>query len=209
MTINERFRKWMILGAAVLVVFLGIMTLIFISQANRRSNQTEALLYRLRSNVLGLNASEWEAIASGKIDSDLDGKFRLFNGGVLNDLKMIQLLQNRERLMGQLQSAASGYLSAMNEEIELISGGRIEEAREVDDSRVDPSFDLLEKAIDDAIANSENESQRTFQGALLTSIATLLGCLISILFLALRFERGRILEQSNAKLNELVDRLSI
>ncbi len=209
MPTNERFRKWMILGAAGLVVFFGIAMLIVISKANRRSNQTETLLYRLRSNVLGLNASEWEAIASGKIDSDLDVKFRQFHLGVLNDLHMIQLLQNRESLMGQVQPASSGYLSAINEEIELISEGRIEEAREVDDSRVDPSFEILEKATDDAIANFENESQRTFQGALVTSVATLLGCLVSILFLALRFERGRALEQTNAKLNELIDRLSI
>jgi two-component system sensor histidine kinase/response regulator len=209
MAINERFRKWMILVAAVLVVFFGIAVLVVISQANKRSNQTEALLYRLRSNVLGLNASEWEAIANGKIDSDLDAKFRQFNRGVLNDLHMIQLLQDRESLMGQVKSAASGYLSAMNEEIELISEGRTDEAREVDDSRVDPGFEVLEKATDDAIANFENESQRTFQGALLTSIATLLGCLLSILFLAVRFERGRVLEQTNVKLNELVGRLSI
>ncbi len=74
---------------------------------------------------------------------------------------------------------------------------------------IDPSFDVLQKTIDDAIANFQYESQRTFQGALLTSIVTLLGCLFSILFLALRFERGRVLEQTNAKLNELVDRLTI
>ena len=209
MAINERLRKWMILGATILVVLFGIAGLIVISRANRRSNQTEELLYRLRSNVLGLNASEWEAIASGKVDSDLDAKFQQFHRGVLNDLQMIQLLHNRESLMGQVQSAGSGYLSAMNEELELITRGQTDEAREVDDSRVDPSFEVLEKATDDAIANSKKESQRTFRGALLTSIATLLGCLLSILFLAVRFERGRVLEQTNAKLNELVERLSI
>jgi signal transduction histidine kinase/DNA-binding response OmpR family regulator len=159
--------------------------------------------------VLGLNASEWEAIANGKIDSGLSTKFRQFQRGVLDDLDQIQQLQRDDSLTGQVQAASVGYLRAMDEEIELISEGRIEEAREVDRSRVDPGFEDLEKATDNAIAKFENESQHTFDMALLTAIATLLGCLLSILFLALRFERSRVLEKANAKLNELVDRLAI
>ncbi len=135
MAINERLRKWIILGTAILVVFFGIAVLIVISQANRRSTQTEALLYRLRSDALGLSASEWEAIASRKIDSNLDAKFRQFHGDVQNDLQKIQMLHNRESLLGQVQPAASSYLSATNDELELLSNGRSDEAREVDESR--------------------------------------------------------------------------
>ena len=209
MPISERFRKWVIPCVVVLVAFSGIAVLLAISRANRRSNQTEALLYRLRSNALGLNASEWEGVASAKIDSDLDAKFQQFHRDMLSNMQMLQLLQNRKSLVDQVQPAASTYLSAMNDEFELLSDGRIEEARKVDDSRVDPSFAVLEQAIDEAIAKFESESQSTYQEALLTSVGTLLGCLVSILFLALRFERGRVLLQTNARLNELVDRLSI
>jgi signal transduction histidine kinase/CheY-like chemotaxis protein len=209
MPISERFRKWVIPCAAVLVAFSGIALLLVISRDNRRSNQTEALLYRLRSNALGLTASEWEGIASTKVDSDLDAKFQQFHRDMLGDIQMLQLLQNRKSLVDQVQPAASTYLRAVNDEFELLSDGRIEEARKVDDSRVDPSFAVLEQAIDEAIAKFESESQSTYQEALLTSAGTLLGCLVSILFLALRFERGRVLRQTNARLHELVDRLSV
>src|ERR1700733_6636019 len=41
------------------------------------------------------------------------------------------------------------------------------------------------------------------------SVAALLGCLSSILFLALRFENGRTLQKTNARLQELVTQLSL
>src|ERR1700735_2837883 len=97
----------------------------------------------------------------------------------------------------------------MQEEFALISEGRLQEAREVDGSRVDPAFEVLDQAIDEAISRFESETQRNSSIAFLASVAILLGCLASVLFLTFRFERGRNLQKSNVRLQELVTQLSL
>jgi two-component system, sensor histidine kinase and response regulator len=201
-------RKWILAGTG-LVALLGVAGLILISQANRRSFLTESLLHRLRSSALGLNAAEWEAAADSKVDPDVRAKAALFRGEMLDGLRSIQFLHGNGGLTGEVQPAVSSYLAAMDDEFKLLSAGHLTEARELDSARVDPGFDVLEHAIDEAIARFGKESQLTYRTALLTSIATLLACLCSIVLLALRFERGRVLQQTNTQLNELVDQLSV
>jgi two-component system sensor histidine kinase/response regulator len=205
----SRLRLGLIAGAAFLVAISGIIGLYVISESNERNRQTETFLYQLEANAQGLNSDEWEAIASMKIDSELHASSEDFRRGILNALQMIHSLQHQEGFADMVQPAASTYLSAMEEEFALISSGQLDEAREMDESRVDPGFARLDQEIHEALAKFETEAQRGSKTALLASVATLLGCLASVLFLALRFERGRTLQKTNVRLQELVAQLSL
>jgi predicted signal transduction protein with EAL and GGDEF domain len=192
-----------------LIILSGIISIFVINQSNRRRHETEALLYQLRANALGLGSNEWEAIANLKVDSDLHDSSERFRREILNELQTIRALQHRERLADKVEAIASGYLSDMEQEFALISNGHLDAARELNHLRVDPAFDLLDQAIREAIARLESETQHSNRTALLSSIATLLGCLAAILFLTFRFERGRNLEKTNVRLQELVTQLSV
>jgi two-component system, sensor histidine kinase and response regulator len=206
---QDKLRLMLIVGAALLVASSGGSGLYAIGKSNERNRATEILLFRLQANAQGLNSNEWEAIASSKIDSTLHASSEHFRLEVLNDLRMIETLQRGEGLVENLKSAASSYLGAMDEEFVLVSKGKLDEAREADDARVDPSFAILNQAIQGSISNFEARAKSNSRTALLASVATLLGCLVSILFLSLRFERGRSLQKTNVRLQELVTQLSL
>lgn len=204
-----RLRLQLIVVAAFLVAIAGIIVLYAISKSNERNRVNEIVLYQLQSNAHEMNSNEWEAIASGKVDSDLRAKAEFFRHEILNDLQTIRSIQGPEALTENVRSAASAYLSAIDQEFELISNGQLDEAREMDDSRVDPSFDVLDQAIREAVSRFEVHAQHSRRTALFASVATLLGCLVSILLLALRFEHGRTMQETNTRLNELVTQLSL
>lgn len=203
-----RFRLGIIAGAGCLITFLGIIAMFAVSQSNKRRHETETLLYQLEANAQGLGSNEWEAIANLKVDSDVRESSQQFRREILTQLQMIHASQDREGLVDKVQPAASTYLTDTDQEFALISNGHLDEARELNGSRVDPDFDLLNQAIREAITKFETETQHTSQTALLSSVGILLGCLASILFLTFHFERGRNLQKTNAQLQELVTQLS-
>jgi diguanylate cyclase (GGDEF)-like protein len=203
-----KIRLGFTIGAASLVALFGMIVMFADSESTRQSRKTEALLYQLQTNARGLNANEWEAIANLKIDPDLQASADHFRFEILSELEALRALQGRRGLTNRVEPAASLYLKAIQEEFSLVSKGQSDNARELDDSRVDPDFDALEQTIHDAIANFEIEAQRNSRTTLLSSLGALLGCLGSFLFLALRFERGRVLAKSNERLQQLVTQLS-
>src|SRR5580658_1567274 len=196
-------------GAAFLITVLGIIAMLALTQTNQRRLETETLLYKLEANAQGLGSNEWEAIAQLKVDSDVRDSSGHFQREILSELKRIHSFQDREGLADQVQPAASRFLNDMEQEFALISNHHLDEARELNSSRVDPDFDLLDQAIHDAIAKFEIETQHSSRTALLSSLGTLLGCLASILLLTFRFERGRNLQKTNVHLQELVTQLSL
>jgi diguanylate cyclase (GGDEF)-like protein len=204
-----RLQLGLIVGAAFIVALLGIIGMFAVSQSNRRTRETETLLYQLEANAQGLNATEWEAIGSSKIDSELHESSEHFRRGILNNVETIHALHNRRGFSDSVQPAVSTYLIAMDEEFALVSNGQFDEAKELDHTRVDPDFAILEQAIHEAVSKFDIETQRTSGVAFLSSVGTLLACLASILFLALRFERGRNLRKTNVRLQELVTQLSV
>jgi predicted signal transduction protein with EAL and GGDEF domain len=204
-----RLQLALIAGGAFLIASLGITAMFALSQSSKRSREKATFLYQLEANAQGLNANEWEAIASLKIDPELHESSEHLRREILNDLQKINALQGREGFADNVQPTVSTYLSAMDEEFVLVSNGQFDRAQELDHSRVDPSFAILEQTIHEDVTELEAETQRSAGRAFLSSVGTLLACLASILFLALRFERGRNLQKTNARLQELVTQLSL
>src|SRR3984957_1613131 len=199
----------LIVGAAFVVALLGIIGMFAVSQANRRTRETETVLYQLEANARGLNANEWEAIGSLKIDSELHESSEDFRREILNNVDEIHDLHNRRGFADSVEPAVFTYLNAMDEEFALVSKGQFGGAKALDISRVDPSFAILKQAIHEAVSKFEIATEQSSRTALLSSVGTLLVCLASILFLTSRFERGRNLQETNVRLQELVTQLSV
>jgi hypothetical protein len=139
-SIKGKRQLWQIAGAALLVSLFGIIAMFAVSQSNKRSCETETLLYQLEASAQELNANQWEAIATLRIDSELDESSVHFRGEILNDVRLIHPLQNREGLTDEVHSAVATYLSTMDEEFALVSKGQVDKAQELDHSRVDLVF---------------------------------------------------------------------
>src|SRR3984957_10174457 len=145
----------LIVGAAFVVALLGTIGMFAISQSNRRTRETETLLYQLEANARGLNADEWEAIGSLKIDSELHESSEHFRREILNNVEEIHALHNRRGFADSVQPAVSMYLIVMDEEFALVSNGQFDEAKELDHTRVDPNFAILDQAIHEAVSKFE------------------------------------------------------
>ena len=209
MSTQGRLQFGLNVGAVFLVALLGIIAMIAVNESTKRTRHTQALLYQLEANARGLNANGWEAIATSKVDSDLRASAEHFRLEILNDVEMIHTQKGDGGLTDKVYPAAAAYLSAMEEELALILNAKMAEAREWDDTRVDPDFDALEQVIHESITNFETETQRTSRAAFAAFVGTtLLGCLALILFMTLRFRHGRDLLATNARLQELVTQLS-
>src|SRR3984957_8023078 len=205
---RHRLQLGLISGAAFLITVVGIIAMVGVNQANKRRHETETLLYQLQADAQGLNANEWEAIARLEIDPDVQESSENFLNEILKKAQIIHTMQDRDGLVDQVQPAASAYISAMQQEFAYISHAQLAEARELDKRLVDPDFSNLDQAIREAISQFEAESQHSSRMALLSSLGTLLGCLVSILLLTFRFEHGRNLQKTNVRLQELITRLS-
>jgi predicted signal transduction protein with EAL and GGDEF domain len=204
-----RLRLVMIACTGCLIIFLGIISIFAVNQSNKRNYETETLLYQVDADAQSLGSNEWEAIAGMKVDSDVHESWQRLRLEIINKLQMIQAVQNHEELVDRVEPVASIFLSDIDQEFALISNGHVNEARELNDSRVDPDFDLLDRAIHDAITKFETETRHGSQIELFSSVGTLLACLASLLFLAFNFERGRHLQNTNTRLQELVTQLSL
>src|ERR1700733_9953627 len=131
MTLRQgRLQLGMIAGAAGLIAGLGILAMFAVTQSNKRSRETETLLYQLQANAQGLNANEWQAIASLKIDSELRESSEHLRREVVNNLQMIHALQDRKGFTDSVQPAVFTYLNVMDEEFALISNGLLDKAKE-------------------------------------------------------------------------------
>jgi predicted signal transduction protein with EAL and GGDEF domain len=198
----------MIAGLGCMIIFLGIISIFAVSQSSRRRHATETLLYQLEANAHRLDSNEWEAIAHLTVNSDVHESSQRFRRDLVMELQTIHELHDREGLLNKVEPAAFAYLGDTDKEFALISNGRIGEARELNNSRVDPDFDLLERAIHDVIMNFEAETQHDSQIELLAAIGILGGSLASTLFLTFHFEQNNLLK-ANVRLHELVDQLSL
>jgi predicted signal transduction protein with EAL and GGDEF domain len=206
---HSEVRLGLIAAAAFLITLLGITAMFELNRTNARRHETETLLYQLRANAQGLGSNEWEALANSRVDSDVHDTSERLRREILNELKMIHTSQDREGLVDKVQPAASRFLSDIEREFALISNAHLEEARELNGSRVDPDFDLIDQAIQEAITKFETETRRNSQTELLISVGILLASLASIPFLTFRFECGRNLQKTNVRLQELVAQLSL
>src|SRR6202041_2601577 len=110
---RHRLQMGLIVGAAILITVAGIVAMVAVNQANKRRHETETLLFQLEANGQGLNANEWEAIASQNIDPDVQESSENFSREILNEAQIIHTMQDRDGRPDKVQPAASAYVSTM------------------------------------------------------------------------------------------------
>jgi len=207
---QSRLQLGLNVSVVSLVALLGIIAVVAVNKSTRRTRDTQALLYQLEVNARGIDADEWEAVATSKVDSDMRASSQQFRLEILNDLEMIRTLNGDEGLTGNVRPAADAYLADMEQEFALISNAQMDKARELDNARVAPDFAALEQVIREAIATFESQTQKSARATFAAFTATILaGCFTLILFLVMRFRLGRELLTNNTRLQELVTRLSL
>jgi diguanylate cyclase len=156
-----------------------------------RNRDTAFRLSHLRADAYRQSAAEWQAIAEG----ELDQRSERAQGGseeraaALGDLARLGYAGDASALERLWQR----YDTAVAREFALLAAGRHEDAEEVDEAEVDPSFERLHARIRDTGARASVAARLAEQEAQLAKrgIAGLAFALIAALLLAAHRARQR------------------
>jgi signal transduction histidine kinase len=207
---KESVGGWLFLGATAIAVFSATFaTAQLQSWANRTANH-QLQLSRLQATTNRLDALEWRAIAQLKIDADLQALLeeqREQSETILAELK--GTAPSPEDLQ-EVTSAYEQYVEAVNQLLTLLKMGEMAEALELDEAKVDPSYEELHETVVRESAEATDIVKRvgtyTFWGAILTSLALI--AVISEVFRQYRQSNRKaqliLLEQEGMRRSEQV-----
>jgi len=131
-----------------------------------------------------ISATEWEAIASGAVSEELAERRRVHT----SQLRASLAVAGHDHELG---AACEAYLAAVDEEFSLLEQGKLDEAAEVDETRVDPSFEALHERMQDALSHARAEHDRAAFIEEIGSVAISLGGALLIGALLWRVTRAK------------------
>jgi PAS domain S-box-containing protein len=189
-----------LLGAGVLTLVAAIGILAFARRSDL-SREVQRDLVQLESLGSRLNAFKWQALeqqglslelVSGVDDARRDMN-RVFRALLIYDADSQPLMK--------VEKSFFAYVRAIIEEFRLLSAGTIDAAHELDQARLQPAYQELTTALDEANAFYEQVARRTQRLAHLGIIAVIVTAVAAITFMLLRFERAR--SQAQVQLLEM------
>ena len=125
-------------AAMLLVLFLGAMERLA-DAANERSVQLESL----HASMHELDALEWEAIGAGVVEAETLQELRQVRGHIDAGLRDLAIAA-----ADPLRRAFEAYLDAVDLEIFALDSGLLEEAKVLDETSVDPTFETLAEQLE-------------------------------------------------------------
>ncbi len=159
MKTQKQFRGWIFFGlgiGAVLAATFGISRLnAWSAQATNHEHQ----LQQLQSAANRLDALEWRAIAKQKVDSELESAIAQQRQQVVLTLKALRHTAASSEELQKVTSAYQTYAGAVNKLLSLLEVRQLEKALEVDETEVDPSYEILYKIIVGEIATASKTAE--------------------------------------------------
>jgi signal transduction histidine kinase len=215
---HRQFLTWLLLGLSFVVPVVATLTIQALRRRVEEAHHVQIALAQILANANELEAKEYETIASEKLDTEISKQIER------DRLKTLFAIHNLIRLHpadSQLQKIARGfetYTRNMREEFRLLAAGGVASAKAYDEEMVDPSFDVLQKSINDADPIFSTAADRTSYLADLDSAAVTLFTWVMMGFVFWLFSRSRkavqlaevkrkLLHAANEELrNEVVER---
>jgi signal transduction histidine kinase len=160
-------------AASTLMLALGGAAFVGLQNRADESRRVDVRLADLLAAVNRLDALEWRAIARAQVDDELRASLsdnRTRAEGILSALARVDRSSS-----GHVRAHYLEYRGNVDREFERIEQGRIEEARELDETIVDPAYELVLQTIsvtrDRILAEAERSARRSRFGALLALLA--------------------------------------
>jgi signal transduction histidine kinase len=195
---SDYFRAWSFLVGAIAAI---IAATVGINRLNAWSDQAaiyERELFHLEAVANRLDSLEWRAIASKKVDRGLEKELAKQREEAQLIIKFLKSTTHRSRHLQAVEPAYQTYASAVNELLELLKYNQIAEAIEVDQKKVDPSYEKLYEIIIDEIELASKTSRELANWA---NLGSLLITMFLVITLAFMFQRYVLVNQ---KVQEMV-----
>ncbi|MBI5710792.1 MAG: hypothetical protein HZC42_10880 [Candidatus Eisenbacteria bacterium] len=211
--------RWTVPALAALVLAAAATSFVLLQQQADASRQAEVLLARLEAQLRHLDALEWRMVAGRSVPAALRIEMGDARHAAADLLTRLRHTGRGGGEMASLDAAFRGYTVALDGELALIGAGRIEEARALDESEVDPAFEQLTSDLAMIAASCEAGMRRTGFVARTGSLAAILFALVAMTLLIWRVQSAqhraklesteqRMLREGNRRLEELNARLA-
>ncbi len=187
-------RTWIVFSAALLVALVTAYLITVLREHGDEDYRATILFSRLEAQSYRLSGLAWQAVAESQITPELaeeteDAKDRLQSAR--EELEQLHLDRPERSALQEIDEALVTYKEALDEELRLVETGQVNQALEMDEELVDPSFEelkeVLQRASESAGANAQQHNRFANWGSALAF--TLAACLIGLLFWL--FERAR------------------
>jgi signal transduction histidine kinase len=177
---QKSFRGWSLIG----IVFAAVIAATFgIGKLNSWSNQSashERELRHLEGLANRLDALEWRAIATKKVTPELEGTLAKQREQAMLSLDTLKRTAPSSEDLQEVDSAYQSYATAVNKLLGFLKTSRTEEALEVDEHEVDPSYEKLYKIVTTQTAETARTAANLRYWASLGSILITLFLVITI-----------------------------
>jgi signal transduction histidine kinase len=154
---------WLYAFLALIIAFTSVVSINLLRAFEDRLNQTGLLLVRLEAQTNQINAIEWQAIANIELPASLEAETRITQQEIRSTLGELKRMDNSDNELHQISLAFEDYLTAVNREFQLIRTKAVQQARELDETTVDPAFNLLRAKIVTGKAAYDLRQRRTHQ----------------------------------------------
>ena len=135
-----------------------------------------------------LNTLEWQAMAKEKLDQGARESVPNIRHAMESIFKTIADYDSEGQPFQKIKHTYGMYSEAIEAEFNLLAGGKIQEARDLDKRRVDPSYEALLQALSEAASFHDRSAQwNQFIG----QAGSILIAVLALGFFLLRFERAR------------------
>jgi two-component system, sensor histidine kinase and response regulator len=105
--------------------------------------------------------AEFEAITEGEVSPAITREIDEDRRHLAQSLAHLEQLGVEDAQVARLRQTRSNAETAMDEELRLIRAGQLEQAKTVDEVRVDPAFEELHVAVDETAATLADSARRT------------------------------------------------
>jgi len=185
---SKELNLWTVLIAAVFVTALTASNVLFFSRQAQKSHKINTLLGQMEGYVNRLNTLEWQAMAKEKLDQGARESVPNIRRAMESIFKTIADYDSEGQPFQKIKHTYGMYNEAIEAEFELLAGGKIQEARDLDKRRVDPSYEALLQALSEAASFRDRSAQwNQFIG----QAGSILIAVLALGFFLLRFERAR------------------
>lgn len=191
---NHSSKKWLVWTIALAITILAISGTLTLHRWSNASHRAVALLSDLEVQASRLSALEWEAMARKGVNSELK------SAHLLTRKRMDRTLEELSRYVDEadfsaLRNVYREYVQAMGEEHRLLEAKQFALAIEIDDAKVDPTYDELIDVIGQAQLRYAASSRWTIIAVDAGSTAVLLLAALSIGLLFSKFEQVQRLKE--------------
>ena len=175
-------------AAALLAVVAAFVILSFRESADR-ARQSQLSVSELGADAHHLSSIEWRAVAESGVEPEVAEQRAALRLTAQRHLRSLDSLAGDRGDSTELRRTFATFADAIDDELALVERNRIEEAREVDEQRVDPAFVVLRKALVEVSAREGRDAAAANRRATIGTVLSLGLAAALILFLFSYFER--------------------